>query len=84
MKKTLQSDKEKLAKELSDFELLKTNERKKIDEEKRRIKRDLNLLEKSKKLQVKCTKCEEIKTDKDKLDKDVTDLDDAPSAYAQL
>ena len=70
MRKKLQEDKDKLANDLSAFEQLKTNERKKIEEEKRRIKRDLNMLEKKEKNREKCSKCEELKTDKLKLDKD--------------
>ena len=70
MKKKLQSDKEILAKQLSDFEELRSNERKKLEEEKRRIKRDLTLLEKSKKIQAKCKKCEDSKIDKEKIVKD--------------
>ena len=69
-KKKLQVDKEKLANELRDFEELRTNERKKLDEEKRRIKRDMNLIEKSRKSQDKCKKCDELKSEKQKVDKD--------------
>ena len=53
IKKKLQLDKDKLAKELADFENLKDTERKKMEEEKRRNKRDKLLLEKDKKEQLK-------------------------------
>ena len=53
IKKKLQSDKDKLSKELADFESLKDTERKKMEEEKRRIKRDKLLLEKDKKEHLK-------------------------------
>ena len=53
IKKKLQSDKDKLARELAEFENLKDMERKKMEEEKRRIKRDKLLLEKDKKEQLK-------------------------------
>ena len=69
-KKKLQLDKEKLASELKDFEELRTNERKKLDEEKRRIKRDMNLIEKSRKSQDKCKRCDELKSEKQKTDRD--------------
>ena len=53
IKKKLQLDKDKLAKELADFENLKDTERKKMEEERRRNKRDKLLLEKDKKEQLK-------------------------------
>ena len=53
IKKKLQSDKDKLARELAEFENLKDMERKKMEEEKRRIKRDKLLLEKDKKEHLK-------------------------------
>ena len=53
IKKKLQSDKDKLSKELAEFESLKDAERKKMEEEKRRIKRDKLLLEKDKKEHLK-------------------------------
>eukprot|EP00092_Neocalanus_flemingeri_P092306 GFUD01117168.1.p1 GENE.GFUD01117168.1~~GFUD01117168.1.p1 ORF type:complete len:1013 (-),score=396.27 GFUD01117168.1:70-3108(-) len=62
MKKKLQGDKNKLAKELTDFETLKETEKKKLEEDKRRLKRDKLLLEKGKKDQQKaCNDCEERK-----------------------
>jgi len=70
IRKKLQVDKEKLSNELSEFELLKSNERKKIEEEKRRIKRDQNLLDKSKKMNKKCEKCNELKIEKETLEKE--------------
>ena len=70
LKKKLQTEKDNLAKDLSSFENVKTAERKKIEEEKRRIKRDQSLLDKRSKAQTleKCKKCEEIKIEKNKLD----------------
>jgi len=60
LKKKLQADKDKLAKELNEFETLKETEKKKMEEDKRRIKRDKMLLEKGKKDQQKgCDDCEE-------------------------
>ena len=53
IKKKLQADKDKLAKELTEFETLKETEKKKMEEDKRRIKRDKMLLEKGKKDQQK-------------------------------
>ena len=53
IKKKLQADKDKLAKELADFVTLKETEKKKIEEDKRRIKRDKILVEKCKKDQQK-------------------------------
>ena len=70
LKKKLQVEKENLAKDLSSFEEVKTAERKKIEEERRRIKRDESLLEKRSKAQTqeKCKNCEEFKIEKNKLD----------------
>ena len=60
LKKKLAADKEKLGKELDDFEQLKTSEKKKIEEEKKRLKRDKMLLEKNKKpSSADCKSCEE-------------------------
>ena len=56
LKKKMQADKDKLSKELSEFESLKVIEKKKIEEDKRRIKRDKMLLEKGKKDQQKGNK----------------------------
>ena len=53
IKKKLQLDKDKLAKDLADFDNLRETEKKKIEEEKRRLKRDKMLLEKGKKQQLK-------------------------------
>ena len=53
IKKKLQADKDKLAKELADFLTLKETEKKKIEEDKRRLKRDKTLVEKCKKDQQK-------------------------------
>ena len=60
LKKKLAADKEKLVKELDDFEQLKTSEKKKIEQEKKRLKRDKMLLEKNKKTSLAdCKSCEE-------------------------
>ena len=53
IKKKLQADKDKLAKELAEFETLKETEKKKIEEDKRRIKRDKMLVDKGKRDQQK-------------------------------
>jgi len=65
IKKRLKTDREKLAQELKDFERLKTEDKKKLDEEKRRLKRDQLLVEKSRKetgIGSKCEECAETKT----------------------
>jgi len=72
IKKKLQSDKEKLTKELAEFETLKETEKKKIEEEKRRLKRDKLLLEKGKKQHLKgCDECEEKGKQVDLLSKEL-------------
>jgi len=72
LKKKLQQDKEKLSKELSEFENLRETEKKKMEEEKRRLKRDKMLLEKGKKQQSKgCEECEEKGKQVDKLNKEL-------------
>ena len=58
IKKRLKTDREKLAQELKDFERLKTEDKKKLDEEKRRLKRDQLLVEKARK-EAGGSKCEE-------------------------
>merc|ERR1712096_72711 len=71
IKKKLQADKDKLAKELADFLTLKETEKKKIEEDKRRMKRDKILVEKCKKDQQKgCNECEEKRKQVDLLNKE--------------
>jgi len=72
IKKKLQLDKDKLAKDLADFDNLRETEKKKIEEEKRRIKRDKMLLEKGKKQQLKgCEECIEKSKQVDILTKEL-------------
>lgn len=77
LKKKLQTDKENLAKDLASFEDLKTTERKKIEEEKRRIKRDQSLLEKRNRAvgHEKCKNCDELKTEINKLEQNLKSKD---------
>ena len=49
----MKADQDKVVKDLSDLELLKETEKKKIEEEKRRLKRDKLMLDKEKKDQLK-------------------------------
>ena len=61
-----------MAKELADFDNLKETEKKKLEEEKRRIKRDKMLLEKGKKQQLKgCEECVEKSKQVDMLTKEL-------------
>lgn len=64
IKKRLKTDREKLAQELKEFERLKTEDKKKLDEEKRRLKRDQLLAEKARKEAggSKCEECADTKT----------------------
>ena len=66
IKKRLKTDREKLAQELKDFERLKTEDKKKLDEEKRRLKRDQLLVEKARK-EAGGSKCEECTDTKAKM-----------------
>ena len=67
IKKRLKTDREKLGAELKDFERLKTEDKKKLDEEKRRLKRDQLLVEKARK-EVGGAKCEECSETKARMD----------------
>ena len=73
LKKKIQAEKDNLAKDLASFEDLKTIERKKIEEEKRRIKRDQSLLDKRIKAQTqeKCKTCEQFKIEVNKLEQNL-------------
>ena len=73
LKKKIQAEKDNLAKDLASFEDLKFIERKKIEEEKRRIKRDQSLLDKRIKAQTqeKCKTCEQFKIEVNKLEQNL-------------
>ena len=76
MKRKLESEKEKLSKELKEFELRREEETKKIQEEKRKLKRDKLLLDKAtreSKFSTRgfgCLNCEENKSKAQRLMED--------------
>ena len=77
IRKKLQSDKDKLSKELQEFEKLRDIDMKKIEEEKRRIKRDKLLLEKSNRESKSENKeCDECAENKSKVENLLEDLND--------
>ena len=70
IKKKLDSEKEKLSKELKEFEELRDTDMKKIEEEKRRVRRDKLLLEKANresKDNKECNECAENKIKAEKI-----------------
>ena len=73
IKRKLDADKEKLSKELKDFEKLREVDMKKIEEEKRRIKRDKLILDKANR-ESRDTECNECAENKSKADKLLEDL----------
>ena len=79
----LDSDKEKLSKELKEFETLRDADIKKIDEEKRRIKRDRLILEKANGESKDNTECNECAENKSKAEKLLEDLNAKESKWTQ-
>ena len=77
IRKKLQNDKDKLSKELQEFEKLRDIDMKKIEEEKRRIKRDKLLLKKanreSKNENEECDECAENKNKAERLLEDLSE-----------
>ena len=77
VKRRLESDQEKLSKELKQFELLRSVEIKRIEEEKRKLKRDKLLLSKANresafsKRNFSCSNCEENKSKAERLVEDL-------------
>lgn len=82
IKKKLQADKEKLSKELTEFENMKQNEAKKIEEEKRRIKRDRMMLEKGKRNSFK-EGCEECNVKSKRVDFLTNDLKNKEAKWTE-
>ena len=74
IRKKLDSEKEKLSKELKDFENLRDEDMKKIQEEKRRIKRDKLLLEKANREYKTTAECNECAENKSKAEQLLEDL----------
>ena len=76
VKRKLECDKEKLSKELKEFEQLREYEIKKIEEEKRKLRRDKLLLDKANRestysKNLKCSNCEENKSKAERLLEDL-------------
>ena len=77
VKRKLECDKEKLSKELKEFEQLREYEIKKIEEEKRKLRRDKLLLDKANRestysKNLKCSNCEENKSKAERLLEDLS------------
>ena len=83
IKRKLDADKDKLSKELKEFEKLRETDMKKIEEEKRRIKRDKLLLEKANRESKENTECNECAENKSKSEKLLEDLNAKELNWAQ-
>ena len=83
IKRKLDADKEKLSKELKDFETLRDADMKKIEEEKRRIKRDRLILEKANRESKDNKECNECAENKDKAEKILEDLNAKESKWSE-
>merc|ERR1712142_4681 len=82
IKKKLQADKEKLSKELLEFENMIQTEAKKMEEEKRRIKRDRMMLEKGKRNSSK-DGCDECHVKSKRVDFLTNDLKNKEAKWAE-
>ena len=83
IKKKLDSDKEKLSTEIKEFEKLRDIDMKKIEEEKRRIKRDKLLLEKANREFKDNAECIECAENKSKAEKLLADLNAKESKWTE-
>ena len=83
IKKKLDSEKEKLSKELKEFEELRDTDMKKIEEEKRRIKRDTILLEKANRESEDNKECNQCAENKIKAEKILEDLNIKESKWSE-
>ena len=83
IKRKLDADKEKLSKELKEFETLRDADMKKIDEEKRKIKRDRLILEKASRESKDNTECNECAENKNKAQQLLDNLNAKESKWTQ-